>query len=251
MSRPDSRSRITEFDDLKEILYRYDLTNEDKKYFKNSLENKIFENNFFTNRNLDKVLGNQIFNKLDDYYEFDATSEKKLIEIATFSLNSSDYHHAKKFFDIILINNPRSIEALYGNSIIAHAHKNYDESLSFLDSILKIESNHSITLNQYGIIELERNNVSKAKNLFSKSIEFDDTFIDPKRFLAECEIINGDHQKGLDLYLKIVSKFKDDTVSMNRIADLLRVSGNEEEANKWEDVASKQTEYENTINPLP
>ena len=38
---------------------------------------------------------------------------------------------------------------------------------------------------------------------------------------------------------------------MKRIADLLRESGNEEEANKWEDVASKQTEYENTINPLP
>lgn len=175
-----------------------------------------------------------------DYEELLEIKNPLSLKIENMINKASNFFIEKKFdesfehFNKVLSLSPLSIDAMFGLSMIERHLKNFSNEKNYLLKIIKIKPNEPRALNQLGILELDSSRIEKAKEYFKKSVESDPLYLEPKRFLAEIHFINEDINKAMNAYLEIVKTHNDDTISIKRISELFRLSGNTDQADEWQ-----------------
>ena len=149
------------------------------------------------------------------------------------ALENSDFSSAEIQFSEILKDNPISEEALYGLILCSRNQDDSLKALEYVNELLKLNPNHSEALNQFGLIMVEQEKLSDARNAFISAIEIAPGFVEVQRNLAELYILEEDYETGVQTYLRILKSHPEDIPSLLRMAELNREANNTNEASEW------------------
>jgi len=149
------------------------------------------------------------------------------------ALENSDFSSAEIQFSQILKDNPISEEALYGLTLCSRSQDDNLKAFEYVNELLKLNPNHSEALNQFGLIMVEQEKLSDARNAFILAIEIAPRFVEVQRNLAELYILEEDYETGVQTYLRILKSHPEDIPSLLRMAELNREANNTHEASEW------------------
>ena len=167
--------------------------------------------------------------------------EKNLIKKSFEFLNNQHFRKALEPVEKILKFNPISVEALFLKSIIFTSTEKFEPALQAINKLLSINSTHSEAHNQLGIIYLFLSKTSKAIKCFDKAIALKPDWIEPYKLKSESLLGINEINKAYETLIEIVNIFGQDESTLNRIVQILQISGEKKEAEKRLKILNSQS----------
>lgn len=138
-----------------------------------------------------------------------------------------DYVHAVKYYDELLVSNPNDMEILTNKAIALHAMKKYEEAIALYNEILAekssdvVQNNLTDALVSLGQEELEKQNYSRATDLFIKAVsrgtKDSAAYIGLARSYRACKV----NDKAAEYYEKAISMNPENSQYSNEFAEFI------------------------------
>jgi predicted TPR repeat methyltransferase len=123
-----------------------------------------------------------------------------------------------------------SVDNLYGNVSHMIAARNYDGAILLLRHLLRLSPNHSIALNDLGLLYFDRGETERAVEQFAHVIRLSPGNSDALKNLASIYVEMGDLGKGIEACREIVTLDPKNAESVVNLGNLNFLAGNREDA---------------------
>lgn len=96
------------------------------------------------------------------------------------AINSGNYDEAVKYFNNVIVKNPKSKDAIYNRGLAHLYNSKLDEALSDFSTAIGLDSNFTDALNNRGLVFYYNQQYDMALNDFDKAISLDKNFVEAK-----------------------------------------------------------------------
>lgn len=138
----------------------------------------------------------------------------------TLYLNEGEIDKALRSYRATLRKSPENLEALYGVGVILQKKQKFQEAKNYLEKALQIDDNNCYIWNNYGIVCANLKEYEDAIEAFKKSYKLNPTFKAPRQNLAEVYIHTGQFERGIEIYMDLISQNPQDVETLLGIAEL-------------------------------
>ena len=148
----------------------------------------------------------------------------KMKKAANF-ISKGNFETAKAEYNSILLEHPLHTEALLGAALCSNNLKEFNEALTYLNKLIKLEPKNGHALNQAGLALTGNGDLESAKSSFALAVKNNPELIDAQRNYGDVLIETGEFEDGIRVFQTILKNHPDDIPALLYMSDIYLETG--------------------------
>ena len=149
----------------------------------------------------------------------------QLLEQATEYIVDAKYIEAQDLFDKVLLENPISVDALYGRAVASRFLGDSVTSLKYLQDVIRVDPGCAVAYNEIGSIMMEDGDPQSAQQLFARAVKEEAGLLSAQRNYGDALIQSEDYENGIRAFMQILDNHPEDIESMMYLAQINAEAG--------------------------